>query len=120
MLTITQRQIRNSPIIVGEQYELVETVAAAYGDNHSGGLLAKPDYTTAILSMSGYEKAQNSGLNGKFDSIYGLPRYYIILPAPSPSRNIRHVRRDIVSGIKADMSLTQIMIQKDLYKIILV
>ncbi|KAK4693847.1 hypothetical protein P7C71_g3624, partial [Lecanoromycetidae sp. Uapishka_2] len=63
MLTIPKRQTRNSPVIVGDSYELAETLAASYSGELFGGLLAKPDNTTALLSMSGYEKAHNAGPN---------------------------------------------------------
>jgi len=76
MLTIRQRQTRSSPVIVGDHYELAETLDAAYGSEHFGGLLAKPDETTALLSMSGYEKSQNAGLNGTFHYYHRLPRFY--------------------------------------------
>ena len=47
-------QNRHSPIIVGERYDLAETLALKYSGD-SGGLLPKPDYQTALLSMSGYD-----------------------------------------------------------------
>ena len=59
-------QTRNSPVIVGDHYELAETAAAGYGGELLGGLLAKPDSQPALLSMSGYEKFQNADLNGAF------------------------------------------------------
>ena len=59
-------QTRNYPVIVGDRYELAETVAAGYGVELLGGLLAKPDSQAALLSMSGYEKFQNADLNGTF------------------------------------------------------
>ena len=59
-------QTRHSPVIVGDHYELAETVAAGYSGELLGGLPAKPDCQPALLSMSRYEKFQNADLNGTF------------------------------------------------------
>jgi hypothetical protein len=80
MLTIRQRQTRNSPVIVGGHYELAETVAAIYTGELFGGLLAKPHETTALLSMSGYEKSQNAGLNSTSILFIRCPIFKILLP----------------------------------------
>lgn len=76
MLTITQRQTRHSPVIVGDHYELAETVAQSYSGELFGGLVAKPDETTALLSMSGYEKSQHAALNGMLHPFHRLPSRY--------------------------------------------
>lgn len=60
-------QTRNSPVIVGDHYELAETVAAGYGNELLGGLLAKTDSQPALVSMSGFQKFQNDELNGMFE-----------------------------------------------------
>jgi len=39
-------------------------VASTYGGDHCEGLLAKPDYQTALLSMSGYETYGATDVNG--------------------------------------------------------
>lgn len=57
-------QTRHSPIIVGERYELAET--ADQGGEHHGGLLAKSEYQTALLSMSNYGRHASSDLNSEF------------------------------------------------------
>lgn len=80
MLIFSQRQTRHSPVIVGDHYELAETVETTYTGELFGGLLAKPEETTALLSMSGYEKPQNAGLNGMLYASYELPRSYEIPP----------------------------------------
>ncbi|KAL9128910.1 MAG: hypothetical protein Q9217_002500 [Psora testacea] len=46
---------RHSPIIVGERYELAETLALKYSGEHNESLPNKPDYQTGLLSMSGYD-----------------------------------------------------------------
>ena len=61
-----QPQTRNSPVIVGDHYELAETASAGYVGELLGGLLAKPNGETGLLSMSDYEKFQNADPNGKF------------------------------------------------------
>ena len=60
-----QPQTRNSPVIVGDNYELVETVGAGYLGELLGGLLAKPDSPGTVLSMSSYERLPNSDLSGE-------------------------------------------------------
>ncbi len=60
-----QPQTRNSPVIVGDNYELVETVGAGYVGELLGGLLAKPDGQGTLLSMSSYEKSPNTDLSGE-------------------------------------------------------
>ncbi|KAL9103049.1 MAG: hypothetical protein Q9163_001879 [Psora crenata] len=65
-LIVTERYIRHSPIIVGEQYELAETLAARYGGEQNGSHLGGPDDQTALLSMSGYEgKHEPARLSGR-------------------------------------------------------
>ena len=59
---------RNSPVIVGDHYELAETVAAGYSNELLGGLLAKTDSQPALVSMSGYQKFQNHQLNGMYEN----------------------------------------------------
>ena len=66
-MLIESAQTRHSPIIVGDRYELAEALCHA-GDN-DGGLLAKADYQTALLSMSAYGKHVNSNMNGMFESL---------------------------------------------------
>ena len=60
-----QPQTRNSPVIVGDNYELVETVGAEYAGELLGGLLAKPAGQGTLLSMSSYEKLPNTELSGE-------------------------------------------------------
>ena len=60
-----QPQTRNSPVIVGDNYELVETVGAGYVGELIGGLLAKPDSPGTLLSMSSYERLPNTDLSGE-------------------------------------------------------
>lgn len=67
-------QTRHSPIIVGERYELAETLSLGHGGEHPGGLLATPDYETALLSMSGYEKFGASSVKGKSLSVLSNDR----------------------------------------------
>lgn len=55
-------QTRNSPIIVGEQYELAETLG--HGGDHDTGLLAKSEYQAALLSMSEYDRHAASAMTG--------------------------------------------------------
>ena len=55
-----QLQNRHSPIIVGERYELAETLALKQGGDQNGGRLGKPDYQTALLSMSGCDGKDGS------------------------------------------------------------
>ena len=57
-------QTCHSPIIVGERYELAETLS--HGGENGDGLLAKSDYQTALLSMSGYDRHAASDVNGMF------------------------------------------------------
>ena len=61
-----QPQNRHSPVIVGDHYELAETVAFFGG--HQEDLLAKAELA-ALLPMSGYEKPQDAIADGK------LPRF---------------------------------------------
>ena len=49
---LTLLQNSHSPVIVGEHYDLAETLALKQGSDHNGGLLGKPDYQSALLSMS--------------------------------------------------------------------
>lgn len=42
-------------------------MALNYGGEHPAGLLAKPDYQTDLLSMSGYDKYGTSDVNGMFE-----------------------------------------------------
>lgn len=56
-------QTRGSPIIVGERYELAETLGHS-GDNDTG-LLAKSEYQSALLSMSEYDRHAVSEMNGR-------------------------------------------------------
>lgn len=58
-------QTRNSPVIVGEQYDLAETLAASYSGELHGALLGKQDYCAALLPMSGYEKLPHADLSRK-------------------------------------------------------
>lgn len=62
MLTCHFLQNRHSPIIVGEHYELAETLALKHSGDHGGGLLAKPDYQAALLSMSGCDGKTIEGM----------------------------------------------------------
>ena len=61
-----QPQNRHSPVIVGDHYELAETVAFLGGNQED--LLAQAEFV-ALLPMSGYEKPQDAIMNGK------LPRF---------------------------------------------
>ena len=61
-----QPQTRNSPVIVGDNYELVETVGAGYVGELLGGLLAKPGDSGTLLSMSSYERLPNTDSSGEF------------------------------------------------------
>ena len=66
-----QPQIRHSPVIVGDHYELAEAVALKYSGESLGGLLAKAGTPPALLPMSGYEKPEVVNANRKlpcFDS----------------------------------------------------
>ena len=56
-----QPQTRNSPVIVGDNYELVESVGAEYAGELLGGLLAKPDSQATPFSMS----SSNTELSGE-------------------------------------------------------
>ena len=56
-------QTSHSPIIVGDQYDLAETLALKQGSDHNGGLLAKSDYQSALLSMSGVDG--KGGIDGE-------------------------------------------------------
>ena len=47
-----QSQTRNSPVIVGDNYELVESVGAEYAGELLGGLLAKPDSQATQFPMT--------------------------------------------------------------------
>ncbi len=64
-LTTKSSQTLNTPIIVGERYELAEAVAADCSGELHGGLLAKPADHGALLPMSGYEKPSNVSLSGE-------------------------------------------------------
>lgn len=57
-------QTRDLPLIVGDRYELAETVASTYGGELASGLLAKPAYGADPLPMSGYEKSPIADPNG--------------------------------------------------------
>ena len=56
-----QPQTRNSPVIVGDNYELVESVGAEYVGELLGGLLAKPDSQGTPFPMS----SSNTELSGE-------------------------------------------------------
>ena len=60
-----QPQICNSPVIVGDDYELVESAGAEYAGELLGGLLAKPDSQGTPFSMSSYERHPNADLSGE-------------------------------------------------------
>lgn len=56
-----QPQTHNSPLIVGENYELVESVGAEYVGELLSGLLAKPDSQGTSFSMSSPPNTELSG-----------------------------------------------------------
>ena len=91
-----QPQTRNSPVIVGDNYELVETVGAGYVGELLGGLLAKPGSPGTLLSMSSYERLPNADLNGKLQAFKAHP--YSPSPAPPtcprdpPLQRVSHSR----------------------------
>ena len=60
-----QPQTRNSPVIVGDNYELVESVGAEYVGELLGGLLAKPNSQGTPFSMSSYDRLPNTDLSGE-------------------------------------------------------
>ena len=60
-----QSQTRTSPVIVGDNYELVESVGADYIGELFGGLLAKPDSQGTPFSMSPFERPPNTELSGE-------------------------------------------------------
>lgn len=62
-----QPQTRNSPVIVGDNYELVESVGAEYVGELLGGLLAKPDSQGTPFSMSSFDRLPNTDLSGELN-----------------------------------------------------
>lgn len=56
-------QVQNSPIIVGERYELAE--ALSHGGDNDGGLLARSEYQAALLSMSEFDRHAAAKMNGR-------------------------------------------------------
>lgn len=74
-LTTKTSQARNSPIIVGERYELAEAAAAAYSGEVHSGLSVKPVCDAALRPMSGYEKSSTAELSGEPDAISGQGRW---------------------------------------------
>ena len=64
-LTEHPSQARDSPIIVGERYELAEAVATNCTAPLYSGFLAKPEYHGALLPMSDYGKSSDADLTGK-------------------------------------------------------
>ena len=64
-LTEHSPQARDSPIIVGERYELAEALATNYSAPLYGGFLAKPEHNGTLLPMSGYGKSSDADLSGK-------------------------------------------------------
>ena len=74
----SQPQTHYSPVIVGDHYELAETVALQYSGKHPEDLLAKAELSTALLPMSGYKKTQNT------DEIGKLPHSDGTAPSESP------------------------------------
>lgn len=64
-----QSQACNSPIIVGDRYELAETVGTGYVGEIFGGLVAKHNGQAALLSMSGSGKFQIAGSDGELQAL---------------------------------------------------
>ena len=63
-----QPQTLNSPVIVGDNYDLVEIVGAGYVGELLGGLLAKSDGPGTLLSMSSHERLPNADLSGELQA----------------------------------------------------
>ncbi|CAD6594098.1 MAG: hypothetical protein ASARMPRED_008521 [Alectoria sarmentosa] len=84
-----QPQTRHSPIIVGDHYELAETVALQYTGEDQGDLVAKAEDPAALLPMSGYEKPQHAKINQHVarrpsQAYYSLSEYNARRPSQDP------------------------------------